>query len=58
MHSNPAVNEMPDPKRTADMKMAIHDKHEAQIKTSKAKLDTLRARAETTKVNIAGRGDS
>jgi multidrug resistance efflux pump len=31
---------------------AVHDKLESQIKTAQAKLDTLKARAETTKANL------
>jgi phage shock protein A len=33
-------------------KQAIHDKLESQIKTAEAKLDTLKARAESAKANV------
>ena len=34
------------------VRQAVHDKFESQIKTAQAKLDTLKARAETTKANL------
>ena len=33
-------------------KQAVHDKFESQIKTAEAKLDTLKAQAETARANL------